>query len=132
MSKVEIQVIGMDELLSAISRNPRQVLNEAKLFLQRGMAVYKSGINNAPWKVGGIGGGVPVASTNLRARHVTKYNGLTATIGPEGVGYAGFVHDGTGKMEKRPWLDFVKSDKDSEIVKLYNSMLEKIVGDLAK
>ena len=46
--------------------------------------------------------------------------------------FAGFVHEGTSRVKKRPWLDWVKMDKDKEIQKLEQDMLEKLTEDLAK
>lgn len=143
----EIQFIGLKELQAAVKRNPRVVLNEARNFISRGLAAYKSGIINNPWRIGGQGGGAPVSndpayfrrdqrqrSGNLRDSHVTRITGLQGSIGPNisAAPYARFVHEGTRKMEKRPWLDYVKQNKDREIKKLYRTMLGKVADDLAK
>jgi HK97 gp10 family phage protein len=144
---VNIQIIGLKELKQAVERNPQAVLDEGRLFLTRGLAVYKAGIIRSPWRIGSRGGGAPVSndpryprkfqkqrSGNLRDSHVTEVNGLEGRIGPNTsvAPYARFVHHGTRRMQGRPWLEYVKSAKDNEIQNLYRGMLKAIVGDLAK
>ena len=57
-----LKVIGMKELKDAIKRNPAKVKEEARRFLTRGLAAYRRGIINDPWRVGGRGGGAPVSN----------------------------------------------------------------------
>ncbi|HBT75034.1 TPA: hypothetical protein DEB29_03480 [Candidatus Wolfebacteria bacterium] len=145
MSNVEWK--GLRELNAAIKRNPQVVLDEGRLFLTRGLALYKSGIVNAPWRIGGRGGGAPVSndprykrkaqrqrSGNLRDTHITEIDGLVGRIGPNMVTapYAKYVHDGTRRMQGRPWLDFVKYQKEGAIEALYLKMLDNITADMAK
>ena len=139
--------IGVNELRAAVNRNPQKVLDEARNFLSRGLAAYKSGIINNPWRIGGDGGGAPVSndprygrafqrqrSGNLRDSHETEINGLMGRIYPntDRAPYAQYVHYGTGRMQARPWLDYVKRAKEGVIEDLYRKMLGNIVGDLAK
>ncbi|RKZ11028.1 hypothetical protein DRQ25_00785 [Candidatus Fermentibacteria bacterium] len=146
-SALKIEMIGRKELEAAIKRNPQKVLKEGRLYITRGLAVYKQGILRSPWRVGGNGGGAPVSndsrfprsnqrqrSGNLRDSHQTTIRGLVGRIGPNKSlsPYANFVHEGTRKMKKRPWLDHVKKTKDGKITKLYNRMLKNIVADLAE
>lgn len=143
----DIEFIGLKELQAAIKRNPQKVLDEARLFLTRGLAQYKSGIINDPWRIKGPGGGSPVSndpryprkyqrqrSGNLRDSHTTTINGLEGIIGPNlrVAQYAGYVHQGTRSMQGRPWLNYVKQNKQGAIERLYKEMLGNIVGDLAK
>lgn len=147
MAKTQVKVIGLKEFQQAIKRNPQRTVDEVKNFLTRGLAVYKKGIVNNPWRIGGKAGGSPVSndpryprayqrqrSGNLRDTHITKVETWRGSIGPnlQAAPYGIFVHEGTGKMEKRPWLDYVKKNKQSQIKKLYRGMLENIVKDLAK
>lgn len=135
----EIEIIGLKELQNAVNRNPRKVLSEARSFLTRGLAAYKRGIIRSPWRMGGGGGGAPVASVNggnLRDTHQTQVTNLEGRIFPT-ASYAPYVHGIAGWPRKRtyqlrPWLDYVKQDKDSEITTLYRQMLQSIVSDLAK
>lgn len=136
MSQINAELIGIDELRKAVKRNPRIVLLEAKKFLQRGMALYRSGIQNRPWQIGGTGGGAPVATRNLVQSHAVRYHGdLSASIGPgrtHPVKYAHFVHGGTRMMQARPWLDYVKNQYEPQIINLTKELLRNIVQDLAK
>lgn len=143
----QIQWIGLKELRAAINRNPQKVLDEARLFLTRGLATYKEGIIRDPWRVGGLSGGAPVSndpryprryqrqrSGNLRDSHMTEINGLEGVIGPNLrlAPYAGYVHHGTRRMRGRPWLEYVKQTRERDIETLYRGMLRNIVGDLAR
>ena len=135
----------------AVKRHPDKIKKSAQTYLVRSMAVYRSGIINDPWRVGGRGGGAPVSndpryrtssnkgyqrarSGNLRDSHKTQINGLIGSIGPstQAAPYAAMVHGGTRRMKARPWLDHTKKSKSGEIAKLYRGMLKEIVRDLAK
>lgn len=142
-----IEIKGIDQLIQAIQRNPKKVASEAKIYLTRGLAVYKRGIINSPWRIGGGGGGAPVSndprykrpyqrqrSGNLRDTHVTQIKDLEASIGPNLTlaPYAIYVHEGTNKMQARPWLDWVQEEKQGDIQELYEKMLDNIFIDLKK
>lgn len=71
MSK-ELEWIGLKELQMAINRNPQKVLDEARLFLTRGLALYKQGIIRDPWRVNSGGGGVPVSNDTRYPRRYQK------------------------------------------------------------
>lgn len=125
--------IGLKELQAAIKRNPQRVLSEARTYLTRGIAEYKRGIIRNPWRIGGIGGGVPVRTGNLRDTHHTTISNLSAAIGPDKFNrYAKFVHGGTRRMQARPWLDYVQREKEGKIEEHYRVMLTNIVRGLAK
>jgi hypothetical protein len=148
----DIEFVGLKELRAAVKRSPQKVLDEARKFLVRGLAQYKEGIIRSPWRMGGSGGGAPVSndtrfprknqrqrSGNLRDSHVTTIKGLEGSIGPNTdiAPYAAYVHGIKGFPRKRnyqlrPWLDYVKKNKQGDIEKLYKEMLKDIVGDLAK
>ena len=99
------------------------------------MAIYRSGIQNNPWRMGGSGGGTPVDTSNLLKSHAVRYEQLEASIGPSRnyeVPYASFVHEGTKRMHARPWLDYVKQSSENKIKPLYQQLLQEIVNDLAK
>jgi hypothetical protein len=126
----EIKFEGLTELQSAIKRNPQKVLSEIKKFIQRGIAEYKRGIINNPWKVGMTGGGSPVLTGNLRDTHLTKFTNLTGMIRPatkdnEPAPYGKYVH------KKRPWMDYVFKDKMPNIEKLEDELLKNVITDLA-
>lgn len=125
--------IGLNELKLAIKRNPQKVIDETKKYLTRGIAEYKRGIINNPWKINKSGGGSPVRTGNLRDLHLTQIGTMEAFIGPNvrATPYAVFVHQGTRKMQGRPWLEYVKVDKMTNIEKLYREFLKNIVNDLA-
>lgn len=134
MSDFSIDFKGLKELQRAIERHPQKVVEHTQTFLQRGMAIYRSGIQNNPWRMGERGGGSPVDTSNLLKSHAVRFDKFEASIGPGRnypVKYARYVHDGTTKMEKRPWLNYVRQSSDYKIKPLYQDLLRSIVNDLA-
>lgn len=123
-------------LQRAIARNPRKVADETGKFLKRGIAAYMRTINRSPWRVGGMGGGAPRDTGALRESHNPPiYKKWEARIEPNRTGvapYAVYVHEGTKKMEERPWLDYARDKNENEIQKLQENLLTKIRDDLAK
>lgn len=131
MSSVNYEIKGLDEFKRAIQRNPRAVADAFGKFLVRGLAAYKRGIMNNPWRMGMSGGGAPRLSNVLAETHKTSISPTKGSIYPT-ASYKGYVHDGTWKMTARPYLDYVKQDKMSEIRDFQKVFLEDIVKDLAK
>lgn len=132
MAVYSIKLKGFTELETSLRENKTIIAKEVSNFIQRAMARLDSGIKNNPWKVGASGGGSPVASRNggsLRASHqkdVTPWSGRIYPTQP----YAVFVHEGTYKMKARPWLDFVLKEKEPELDKLQEQLLEDIIKQL--
>ena len=137
MAQFTITIKGLAELRKAIQRNPQNVLREVRNFLTESLATYRRGIIRSPWKMGSEGGGSPVSTGNLRDTHRTEVNLMSARIFPT-VPYAPYVHGVGGATENvrgvqlRPWLDFVKEDKEAWIRALEDRLLSRIVGELAK
>lgn len=132
---MEYEIEGLKELEIAIKQNPQMVLSETKKFLQRGMASYLRTVNQSPWRVGGSGGGSPVATGSLKESHQVSYSDFEARLTPNATGkapYYGYVHEGTRKMEGRPWLDYAKSKNSQEINNLSAELLKNITKALAK
>lgn len=121
----------VNALRQAIANNPKSVLSATRTFLSRGMAKYKEGIIRSPWRIGGIGGGAPVDTGSLRDTHRTEFSSFEARIFPS-ARYALFVHEGTKYLPARPWLDFVKQQKESQIHQLESQLLDSIVKDFTK
>lgn len=112
-------------LQNAVRRNPSMVLSETKRFLTQGLAAYNRGIIRNPWRVGMAGGGSPVDTGNMRDTHRKIISTWEARISPT-TDYSEAVHRG------RPWLDFVKQEKESEINNFQIQLLERITNDLTK
>lgn len=139
MSDMELRWVGLNELRAAIAKNPQNVLDRTRVFLTRGLAVYKKTIISSPWVMGGSGGGSPKDTGHLRDTHVTTVDALRATIGPniQVAKYAPYVHGIAGMARKRsyqlrPWLDYTKQTNESKIETLYRALLKDIVSGLAK
>lgn len=141
MIEKSVEIKGLEEFKAALKRNPELVVTEARKFLQRSMAAYRAGIQNNPWRMGMSGGGVPWKTGNLSQSHAIRFDSaMSASIGPSRaypVRYATYVHGIEGYPRKRtyqlrPWLDYVKQQKDSEVNELWDYFLQTISVDLAK
>lgn len=137
----EITTKGFEELAAAIRRSPKSVVYHAGVYFTRSMALYRRTIQNSPWRMGGSGGGSPVAEGTLRDSHRVVYKDFEASIAPNRNGqapYASYVHGVGGKkfnvrgVQLRPWLDFAKNQNERDVQVEYRRMLESIVKDLAK
>ncbi len=132
----EIDQLQMQSLREAVRRNPAKVLSETKNFLTKGMAEYNKGVIRSPWRMGGSGGGAPVATGNLRDTHRREITQWEARIYPT-ADYAPYVHGIKGFPRKRtyqlrPWLDYVQQQYDAQIQILQGNLLNNLVNDLAK
>jgi len=130
MSNFQFKIMGARALKKAIERNPRKVSSEVRKFIQRANAIYRRGITNNPWRIGGSGGGAPVDQGYL-VQHRYDVTDMQSKIYPT-VDYAKHVHYGTGRMEARPWLSYIFKDKMSEVEKLQGDLIKIITRDLAK
>lgn len=136
MPRIDFQLLGEAEFVAAIRRNPQTVLLETRKYLQRAMAVVRSIIWNKPWRIGGPPGGVPVDTGNLRGSHQIKFDAFSASIGPSRaylVRYAPWVHEGTQRMDARPWLDYAaeQAKKDGRVRQHQAQFLKAITHNLA-
>lgn len=128
---MQIEIKGLDEFKQAIERNPTVVQKEINKFLVRGLAVYNRLIIRNPWRVGDDGGGAPVRTGNLRDTHQRTVERFQANIRATAP-YADKVHEGTGKMKARPWLDFAEKEGQKDVEDLADEMVGAIVENLAK
>lgn len=123
-------------LRHAISRNPQVVIDETGKFLKRGIAAHMRTINRNPWRIGGSGGGAPRDTGSLRESHTPPiYKRWQAEIRPNRTGtapYYIYVHEGTRKMEARPWLQYAIDQNRSEIDRLQRELLDNVTKDIAK
>lgn len=122
------------QLRKAFRSSPQEVIKEGKIFLLRGLSEYKRiAVQTAPWRVGKSGGGVPISTGNLREMHRTEIKGLEGRFGVprRATKYAGFVHGGTRRMEKRPWLDFARQRADKAVERHYNTFMDNILAHIA-
>lgn len=54
---------------------------------------------------------------------------VTITPSPK-TDYAGYVHEGTRKMKKRPFFEITKKRKEKDIVKLFKKEIEKVISKI--
>ena len=122
-------------LQKAIARNPDVVQREAKnLFVRVGSYIDRS-LATSPWKVGGGGGGVPYASGELfrNARNKEfKANSMRIYTNTNVVPYALFVHEGTSRMQARPYYDVAAENTEPQQNDAINTFLDAVTNQLAK
>lgn len=118
-------------LKSAVKRNPAKVYQETQDFFARGLREYNTYIFRAPWRIGGTGGGAPVATGNLRDTHARQILPWEAKITAT-AHYAQFIHDGTRRMQARPWLEYAQNAAAGAINQLAKQLLDNVVRDLAQ
>jgi len=126
--------ITVAQLSLALKTAPQEIKNEAQIFLMRGLSEYKRvAVQTSPWKVGQSGGGIPIASGNLREKHYTKISTFEGRFGvsPTSVRYAGYVHGGTRKMKARPWLDYANNKSRAKVEKHYKVFMDKLLSHIA-
>lgn len=121
--QIEFDKNDLNRLREMARTAPAKIRNEVGKFLVRGIAVYNQGILRNPWRVGAGGGGAPVDTGNMRDTHIKSVRAWEASIEPT-ADYAQAVH------KDRPWLDYVQQQKDSDIKRLENQLLENIIKGL--
>lgn len=127
---------GFKELREAIKKNPKVIEEELGVFMPRAIAVYKGIIWNNPWRMGMVGGGVPVKTGNLRDTHQTDISNYEAKIYPTAP-YSYYVHGEDDKSfnirghQLRPWLTYAFTRGETEVDRLQGELLENIVVKLA-
>jgi hypothetical protein len=127
--------INADKLKKAIQRNPVAVRNGALIFMRDSINSYWRGINNTPkWRIGDEGGGVPVATGNLRKAHRKEIAPFESRIWVDEnkATYAKFVHGGTKKMKAREWLTFAKLSMSRNVEMYQKKFLSDIINNLTK
>ena len=121
------------QLSKALSKAPHIIKTEGKNFISRGLLEIKRVAGqSSPWRVGQAGGGIPIAHGNLKQRHRTRITGLEGRFGVgNNVKYAVYVHEGTRKMQKRPWLEYAKKRSEKQIERHYNKFLDEVFKIIA-
>ena len=131
------EIKGLKEFIAAIKRNPQFVLDRTNVFLVRGLAEYRKIIWRDPWPMARYsvdgGGGAPVDSHNLRDTHKQRVTKLEGRIGPDlsAAPYAGYVHDGTRHMHRRPWLDYAADKARPQIEQHQRDLIDDVIKQLA-
>lgn len=128
--KMTLQVRNLDRLQAALRASPQTVAREIQAFLARSGAKLSQTIQRNPWKVGGVGGGAPVDTGRLRSSHVKKISRLSLIITPQ-TDYAKYVHDGTSKMKKRPWLAYALDTNEKTLRQMLADTGERIIKTIA-
>ena len=132
---IEINEKDLRSLRKAFNNSPDLMRRKGGQLMTRLKANLQQRIIRRPWQVGGLGGGVPVATGALRDSHYYKVSAtsMEAGLNPHVTElYGRYVHDGTSKMEARPWLDYAVEKEESNTNQLVNNFLDDVVQGLAR
>ena len=132
---INVKLEGAEEFERAIRRYPKYSKQQALIMMTRIKADYQRTIIRSPWRIGGSGGGSPVDTRALRDSHRYKIQPteLKIDVRPEIASrYGEAVHEGTRRMEARPWLDYATEKNKSNRERQVDDFLKAIVNNLAK
>lgn len=133
-----VEFKGRDELLRALRRSPKKVVEYTGDYFQDASAVLLRDMKRPAWRVGQSGGGIPEDTGDLREKHLIdiNLNQLVARIAVNPntppIKYAIWVHEGTKRTKARPWMDQTLERKEGEVDALQGELLQRIVRDLAR
>ena len=124
--------IDSEKLTRAIQKFPQEVKDATDIFLVRASSFYKSSIVQSPWRLSSAGGGSPLDSGNLKKSHEYKIEPfkLVISVNERKSPYASFVHDGTYKMQERPWLDYAVKTQENKINSEAKELLQRVTDEL--
>ena len=124
--------IDSEKLRRAIQKFPQEVKDATDIFLVRASSFYKSSIVQSPWRLSSAGGGAPKATGNLKKAHDYKIEPfkLVIIVNERKSPYARFVHDGTYKMQERPWLDYAVKTQENKINAEAKKLLQRVTDEL--
>jgi len=120
------------KLRRAIEKFPQEVKDATDIFLTRASSFYKRSIVQSPWTIRSSGGGSPVATGNLKRSHDYRIEPfkLVISVNEQRSPYARFVHDGTYKMQERPWLDYAVKTQANKINSEAKKLLQRVTNEL--
>jgi hypothetical protein len=132
---LEINKRDWQGLKNAIKRNPQSVIREAKTLFTRVGSYVDRFLATSPWRIGGANGGVPYATgelfRNARQRTWTPYS-LTIATNTQAVPYGVYVHEGTSKMQARPYYESAMAGTKVGQEEAISKFMGAIIKDLAK
>lgn len=131
----KITLEGEKQLRAAFKENPEEVKRLGGKMMNNLKTAYQRQIIRSPWRIGGTGGGVPVDTGSLRDSHQWIANQTRMEVRvPESKAdaYGWAVHEGTGDMEARPWLDYAQEQLKTEREKELSNFMDGIVNNLAE
>lgn len=139
---MKFEIKGIEDFKKAIESNPEVVVYELKNFFQRAISVYQDIVWKNPWRMGGSGGGSPVALVEggtLRNSHKPDFKDWSARLYQDDdiAPYGKYVHGIEGFPRKRtyqlrPWLDYAFKKGDEGVREKEKILLTNIVKKLAQ
>lgn len=136
MSKVVLKINKRDlqALQKMVNDSPGIIRSRSDKLMARVDRIFKTTINRNPWRIGGTGGGVPVDTRHLFRSHVWRRTPwqMSVTVPKGQPKYASAVHEGTRRMEARPWMDYAIDKNKAEVKQEAIKFLDDVVKNLAK
>ena len=130
---VKINQRDLRDLRKAFSNSSSTVRSASDRMMTNIRRELLSTIRNNPWNIGGRGGGVPVRTGDLRGSHQTRQTPFELRIWvPDSHPYAQYVHEGTSRMEARPWMEYSVNKAEGTVQKEVNKFLDSTVRGLAR
>jgi len=123
MPSITIKVIGLDRLQAGFKRAPRNLDKELNLAIKK--SIFEIDKNLAVnWKAGGYG--IPVDTGLLRGTRVQRFGNLKGEVGTTRE-YGIYVHEGTARMRRRPYLEESFKKAESKIEKHFDKAIDNVL-----
>lgn len=135
MSRLNIRIrkSDLEALRRAFNNSPDTMKKHSDRLITKIDRETKKIMFRNPWEIGGSGGGVPVDTKYLRQSHQSRRSPYEMKIWvPGSHPYASYVHEGTRKMEARPWMDYAADKVEGSIDGEIRTFLDSVVSDLSK
>lgn len=134
---MEIRIRKSDRIAleRAFSQSPEIIKTEGLRMMNRIKTGLQRQIIRNPWRIGGIGGGVPIDTRSLRDEHKYRVQPAQLKISvaqAKANAYGWYVHEGTSKMQARPWLNYAVEKEEKNVKDLADDFLNRIVSHLAR
>jgi len=127
MVKLEIKIKNGKQLLAKMNKYPNRMAKELQMAMAK-VAVFGSGAVK-----GVITSGVdmwksPIKTGQMRQGISAKSSGLRAEIKTSSrTPYAIYVHEGTRRMRKRPFMSITAKRKRKDIERFFNKAIENAI-----
>lgn len=129
MADVQIRIENLSEFETAMAKSPQIVSKRLQTGIDRAgntfLAATKENIRTGRemWK--------PPIDTGYMWNHIfLTLQPLKATIYPT-ANYATFVHDGTSRMQARPFFDITERSEQSQIERIFEEELKNAMQEIA-
>lgn len=136
MTDIAIKITNLPQIRAAFSKAPNSMTEELNIAIKKTLLTIQAGESLEYRDLG-----IHVITGGLinSIRRGIYFGNLRGEVGPNvtgspGVDYAGYVHDGTSRMKKRPFLlnsvDKSKNNTETFFINAVQNVLNKIAGSV--